>query len=85
MEAYAGGAVVTIDNYRTLTIAENGKIKRKSSRGGQDKGFAGALAAFTKAVAAGGPAPVDESELVETSLATVAVLESLQDGRRIDM
>ena len=85
MEAYAGGAVFTIDNFRALTVAENGRINRKSSRGGQDKGFGAALAAFTKAVAAGGPAPIDESELVETSLATVAVLESLRDGRRIDM
>ncbi len=85
MEAYAGGAVVTIDDFRTLTVAENGRIHRKSSRGGQDKGFAAALAAFTQAVAAGGPAPIDESELVETSLATVAVLESLGAGRRIHM
>ncbi len=44
-----------------------------------------ALKAFIDAAAAGGPAPVDEAEVVETSLATIAVLESLQAGTRIDL
>ena len=40
-------------------------------------------AAFVEAVRGGGPAPVDEAELIETSLATVAILESLQTGGSI--
>ena len=50
-----------------------------------DKGFENALQAFTQAVANGGPAPIDENELIESSLATLAVLESLQTGSRIDL
>ena len=84
-EVYAGGSVATIDNFRTMTVTENGRVSKRSSRGGQDKGFRGALQAFVDAVAGGGPAPVDESELVESSLATIAVLESLRDGGRVDL
>ncbi|MBT3910815.1 MAG: hypothetical protein HOF27_14250, partial [Rhodospirillaceae bacterium] len=54
-------------------------------KGAQDKGFDGALKAFAAAVAGGGPAPIDEAELIETSAATIAVLESLRSGTRVDL
>ena len=85
IEAYAGGAVFTIDDFRTLVVAEDGRVASHGSRRRQDKGFTGALKAFVGAVAAGGPAPVDEAEVVETSFATIAVLESLRAGTRIDL
>ena len=85
IEAYAGGAVFTIDDFRTLVVAEDGRVASRGSRRRQDKGFTGALKAFVGAVAAGGPAPVDEAEVVETSFATIAVLESLRAGTRIDL
>ena len=85
IEAYAGGAVFTIDDFRTLVVAEDGRVASRGSRRRQDKGFSGALKAFVGAVAAGGPAPVDEAEVVETSFATIAVLESLRAGTRIDL
>ncbi len=85
IEAYAGGAVFTVDDFRTLVVAEDGRVTSQGSRRRQDKGFKGALKAFVDAVAGGGPAPVDEAEVVETSLATIAVLESLQAGTRIDL
>lgn len=84
IEASVGGSVITIDNFRSLSVAGDGKVsigKRKS----QDKGFKAALQAFAAASAAGGPAPIDEAELVETSIATIAVLESLRTGERIDL
>ncbi len=85
IEAYAGGAVFTIDDFRTLVVAEDGRVASRGSRRRQDKGFSGALKAFVGAVAAGGPAPVDEAEVVETSFATIAALESLRAGTRIDL
>jgi len=84
IEAYSGGTVVTIDNFQSMTTAENGKVS-KSGSGHQDKGFKPALKAFTEAVSNGGPAPINEAELLETSLATIAVMESLRDGGRIDL
>jgi predicted dehydrogenase/threonine dehydrogenase-like Zn-dependent dehydrogenase len=80
VEAYAGGTVITIDNFRKLTVVSDGRAKSDSAAPGQDKGHAGELAAFVAAVASGGAAPVPEAELIESSLATIAVLDSLRTG-----
>ncbi|CUW37958.1 putative dehydrogenase [Magnetospirillum sp. XM-1] len=83
-ECFAGGTVAVIDNFLTLAITQGGRTRTEKSMG-QDKGHRAELDAFVRAVANGGPAPADEAELVETSLATIAVLESLRDGRRIGL
>jgi predicted dehydrogenase/threonine dehydrogenase-like Zn-dependent dehydrogenase len=83
-EIFAGGTVLNLDNFRSLSVTTDGSTQNHTS-GGQNKGFAGALKAFAEAVASGGPAPIDENELVESSLATIAVLDSLQSGQRIDL
>jgi len=84
IEAFAGGTVVTIDNFRSLTLTENGRTMKKKARA-QDKGHGAALRAFAAAVASGGPPAINEAELIETSLATLALTESLQSGARIDL
>jgi predicted dehydrogenase len=81
-EVFAGGTVLTLDNFRTLAVTQGGRTRTEKAMA-QDKGHRGELTAFAAAVAAGGPAPIDEDELVETGLATIAVLESLRLGRRI--
>ena len=85
IEAYAGGTVVIIEDFRTLTIVTGGKAKRQRAMLDQDKGHQAELAAFVRAAAAGGPAPVDETELIESSLATIAALESLQTGAPVKL
>lgn len=82
-ECFAGGTVVTIDNFLTLSVTEGGRTRTEKAAMGQDKGHRAELEAFAAAVAKGGPAPVDEAELVETSLATIAILDSLREGRRV--
>jgi predicted dehydrogenase/threonine dehydrogenase-like Zn-dependent dehydrogenase len=81
-EMFAGGTVVTIDNFLTMTVTADGKTRSETARTGQDKGHAAEIAAFVAGVRSGA-APVAETELVQSSLATIAVLDSLRDGRRI--
>jgi predicted dehydrogenase/threonine dehydrogenase-like Zn-dependent dehydrogenase len=81
-EMFAGGSVVTIDNFLTMTVTADGKTHSETARTGQDKGHAAEIAAFVGGVR-GGMAPVAEGDLVQSSLATIAVLDSLRDGRRI--
>jgi len=83
-EIFTGGSVLNLDNFRSLSVTQGGSSQNHTS-GSQNKGFAGALKAFSQAVSAGGPAPIDENELIESSLATLAVLDSLQSGTRIDL
>ena len=82
-EIYAGGTVIAIDNFRTLTITSGSKNQRSVNT--QDKGHKGSLSAFVAAVKSGGPPPIDEEELLETSRATLAILESLRVGHRIEL
>lgn len=81
-ECFAGGTVIVIDNFMTLSVTEGGRTRTEKHLG-QDKGHRAELEMFVKAVQAGGPAPADEAELIETSLATIAVLDALREGRRI--
>ena len=71
-------------NFKSFTLAENGKLRKKSSRI-QDKGSKDAIKDFVTAVLNGGPAPIDEAELIETSIATIAIMESLREGRRVEI
>ena len=83
IEAYAGGSVVRIEDFRQLTITGNGRVRKKRSYGRQDKGHRAELRAFVEAVIAGGPPPVEEAKLVNSSLATIAVPESLAKDVRM--
>ena len=81
IEVHAAGATYVIDDFRSLDVA--GDAATQPWKGSQDKGARAALAAFVDAVKSGGPAPIDEAELIETSAATLAVMESLRSGEAV--
>jgi predicted dehydrogenase/threonine dehydrogenase-like Zn-dependent dehydrogenase len=81
-ELFAGGTVVTIDNFLAMSVTADGKTRSETVRTGQDKGHAAELTAFVAGVVSGQP-PIPEAELVQSSLATIAVLDSLREGRRV--
>ena len=81
IEAYAGGSVARIEDFRRLTYTAGGRTRRTRQR--QNKGHAAQLQAFLAAVAAGGPAPVPWAEQVNASAATLAAVESLAAGARL--
>jgi predicted dehydrogenase/threonine dehydrogenase-like Zn-dependent dehydrogenase len=85
VEAFAGGTVVNINDFRGMTVTADGRESKEGKSLEQDKGHAAELKAFADAVAAGGPPPADEAEIVESSFATIAVLESLQRGTPVDL
>ena len=85
VEGFSGGMVVNINDFRGVTVIAGGKESKISRTMEQDKGHGAELRAFAEAVAFGGPAPADEAELVQSSLATIAVLESLQRGVPVDL
>ncbi len=85
VEAFAGGTVININDFRGLTVTSGGKESKIGRSMEQDKGHAAELQAFAEAVASGGPAPADEAELVQSSFATIAALESLQRGAQVDL
>jgi predicted dehydrogenase len=81
IEVHAGGASYLIDDFRRFTVT--GDAAAEPWKGTQDKGAKSAIEAFVQAVTSGGPAPIDEAELIETSAATLAVMESLRTGEAV--
>ena len=75
--------MIAIDDFRSLRITADGRTRKSRAALEQDKGHAAALGVFVAAVAAGGAAPVAEAELIESSLATIAIAESLRDGAAV--
>ncbi len=83
IEAHAGGSSYLIDDFREFTASGDATVSEW--KGSQDKGYDRALQAFVNAVVNGGPAPIDEKELIETSSATLAVMESLRSGQVVEL
>ncbi|MCK5777720.1 MAG: bi-domain-containing oxidoreductase [Rhodospirillales bacterium] len=82
VEMFAGARAASLDDFRKLSLAANGAVKTSTAT--QDKGHKQQVAAFVKAISDGSPA-IDEAELIETAAATIAVMESLRTGERIDL
>ncbi len=83
VEAFGGGRVAVLDDFRSLELVSGGKVNRKSS--GQDKGHHAIWQAFTAAIRQGGPAPIPYRELVGVTRATFAVVESLRTGHAVEI
>jgi len=79
IECYKAGTVCHIDNFRKITISANGKSVLKKTSQAQDKGHSAQLKAFVDAMISGEP-PVDEQALIDSSLATLLVLDSIRLG-----
>lgn len=82
-EIFAGGKNGLIEDFRQLEITGGGNpVSEKTST---DKGFDNSLSAFVNAVTAGAEPGIPESELVESTTATIAALESLRLGKAIQL
>jgi predicted dehydrogenase len=72
LEVFAAGRVLQLDNYRKLTgFGWPGFNKMNLWR--QDKGQKACAAAFIKAIAQGGPAPIPFDEIVEVARVSIEV------------
>jgi len=82
VEVFGGGRTARLHNFESLELADEGDIKtRKYMR--IDKGQRRELEEFVAAVKSGGAMPIPLQELLDTTLATIAIRESLRTGRAI--
>ena len=82
IECYKAAAVCRIENFREITIVANGKKVLKQTSMAQDKGHTAQIKAFVDGVVSGIP-PVDEQSLIDSSLATLLVLNALRLGHPV--
>ena len=80
-EVFADESAAVMDNFcSTVCMGKRGKKKLK---GKQEKGFEEEIGAFFAAVREGGEAPIGFQSIVDTSLCSFAVLESLRTKRAV--
>jgi predicted dehydrogenase/threonine dehydrogenase-like Zn-dependent dehydrogenase len=81
LDATAGGRNARLDNFRRTTVWTGRHRNGTRSRGSADKGQQQQIAQFVAAIRAGAPMPISFDSLVATTLATLAVGQSLISGR----
>jgi predicted dehydrogenase/threonine dehydrogenase-like Zn-dependent dehydrogenase len=83
VEVFGGGSTAQLTNFEALTFFDRATADKV--RVAHDKGQANQLAAFVDAVRAGRPMPISLESLFDTTLTTLASLESLQTTSVVDM
>ena len=78
VEAFTDSRTAILDDFRTLELY-SARGRRSVSARGQDKGHRAAVGAFVDGVRRG-TSPVSLDEVVNVSLATLAIVESLRTG-----
>lgn len=84
IEAFGGGAVFVVDDFRELLIIRKGKKKREK-RISQDKGHREEVRRFIEAVKLGAEMPIPFEEIVVTTLATLKIEESILLGKPLSI
>ncbi|MBI1923417.1 bi-domain-containing oxidoreductase [Candidatus Poribacteria bacterium] len=83
VEAFRGGVVCVLDNFRSLTCISNGK-KKRVRKANIDWGHRAELQVFLDAVRDGDTCPVDLESYVATTLTTFAIEASLKSRVPVD-
>jgi predicted dehydrogenase len=85
LEAFCGGRVAVLDDFRTLELVQNGKRTQFRSRLRQDKGHRGEWEAFAAAILSGGPSPIPYDHLFAVTRASFAAVETLRLGEKVSI
>jgi predicted dehydrogenase len=84
LEVIGGGAVLVLEDFRSLTVTHRGKRQRFRTWA-RDKGHAAALQATVDALRSGRPEPIPFSEIRVGMQATLAIRDSLATGAPVDV
>ena len=84
VEIFGEDKTVVIRNFRSLIVSEGRRI-RKSTKFFGDKGHKAELDRFVDVVKFNRDMPIPFSEIVETSLATLKILDSIAEGRALEL
>ncbi|MBN1588211.1 MAG: bi-domain-containing oxidoreductase [Pirellulales bacterium] len=85
IEVFAGGAAGAIDDFRLLNLTSDAKHVKPRKLMQPDKGHAQELAEFLLTLKQGSPSPISVESLLDTTLVSLAVLQSIQRGEPIAM
>ena len=81
VEAFGGGSVAVLEDFRKLEMTRFGKKSTVTSRWQQDKGHRGEWQAFAKCLREGGPVPIPFESIVSSTLTTFCIQKSRASGQ----
>ena len=82
VEAFSGGRIAVLDNYRSLELIKDGRRKVHKSRLKMDKGHKAEWQVLAEAIKAGGPPPIPYDEIIGVHRATFAAVRALRTGKK---
>ncbi len=80
IEVLGGGKMAVIDDFREVSLAANGKIKKYKAVG---KGHHAEVEAFVDAVRRGQESPISWLDMRAVSLASICAVHSIREGMPI--
>jgi predicted dehydrogenase len=83
IEVIGGGRVGVIDDFRSVTLCQSGKVRTEKFK--LDKGHRAEIAAWAEHLSRGIEAPIPWSELYSTTLASILAVRSLREGDPITL
>lgn len=85
VEAFGGGRVAVLDDFRRLELVSGGRKRVSRSWLRQDKGHRALWEAFSDAIRHGGEPPIPYRELQSVTRATIEAVHSLRSGEAINL
>jgi predicted dehydrogenase len=85
IEVFGGGQVAVLDDFRSLELWSDGKKKEVKSHLRQDKGHGAECAEFVRSVKEGSANPIPFESIVNTTLATIRLAQSVRNRRLYDV
>jgi predicted dehydrogenase len=85
VEVFVQGRVAVLDDYRVLKTIRDGKHKIAKSRLRVDKGHRGEWEAFAGAIRRGERSPISLNELLNSTLATLALVRASSTGSWVEV
>jgi predicted dehydrogenase len=85
LEVFCAGRVGVLDDFRSLSLLQDGRKQVFRSRLRQDKGHRAEWLAFASAITTGAPAPIPYENLIKVTRATFAAVEALRTGERVSI
>ena len=85
IEVFCAGKIGILDDFHTLSLADQSRKKIQRSRFSLDKGHRSAWQSFVSAITEGGREPIPYQEILHSSYATLASQESLRSGKAVNI
>jgi predicted dehydrogenase len=85
LEVFCAGRVGVLDDFRSLSLLQEGRKQVFRTRLRQDKGHRAEWQAFSSAITTGGPAPIPYRHLFAVSRASFAAVDALRTGKKVNL